>query len=431
MMPNSLQGKTYRGPSVQHGGTSFEDSGLPESYRSAWDSYPEFNYKKGILDSLGGFVGARTGYDKAYEQWLHERQAYQSQLINQYREEQYNSPEASSARERIAGLNPDISGTTSGTNEASEGTEVPSDFSSRSGDELSEIASTAMSTVSTVFGLMNSIENFKGAKLGNLAKDAELSKMIFEYGRSRATQMFNFRKHSGEHVGRTKDGSLAWLDDETGELKSLINFDDVPWEDYPLATEYSAFRNSLGRKFRSDFDSGVASYFTGLPSMVERLEQGNRAIEAGSKRIGYDTLGITQEQGIDVINDIMDANLRLTKLQQDLSELELKYQKSFTENLDPEQAASSQNAQNSLLETDANAQVSAGVPQAEAGARASEAGNRKSIAEFEKRYNDILNELQNKAKFAPPLVKSVYVQSITDFINFKQSIFSGLGLFGK
>lgn len=430
-MPNSLQGKTYRGPSVQHGGTSFEDSGLPESYRSAWDSYPEFNYKKGFLDSLGGLVGARTGYDKAYEQWLHERQAYQSQLINQYREEQYNSPEASSARERAAGLNPDISGTTSGTNEASEGTEVPSDFSGRSGNELSEIASTAISTVSTVFGLMNSFESFKSAKLGNLAKDVDLSKSIFTYGREKASQIFNFSKHPGEHVAKGENGQFGWYSDETGELVSLLNFDDVDMSSLSYLDRFPGMRGKSGRKYHQDFKDGVIAALEGLPSMVERLEQGNRAIEAGSKRIGYDTLGITQEQGVEVINDIMDANLRLTKLQQELSEFQLKYQKSFTENLDPERAASAQNAQNTLLETDANAQVSAGVPQAEAGARVGEAGNRKSVAEFEKRYNDILNELQHKADSAPPLVKSVYVQSISDFIKFKQSIFSGLGFFSK
>lgn len=430
-MPNSLQGRSYRGPSVQHGGSSFEDSGLPESYRSAWESYPEFNYKSGWLDSLGSALGMRTGRDKAYEQWLHERQAYQSQLVNQYREEQYNSPEAASARERAAGLNPDISGQSSASNEASEGVEIPSDFTGRSGDEFSEITGSVMSTVSTVFGLMNAVENFKGSRLGNLAKDVDISKSIFTYGREKAAQIFNFNKHPGEHISKDPDGNFGWFSDETGELVSLLDFDDVDMSPLSYLERFPGFRGKSGRKYHQDFKDGVIAYLNGLPSMVERLEQGNRAIEAGSKRVGYDTLGITQQQGVDAINDIMDANLRITKLQQELSELQLKYQKSYTENLDPGQAAFAVNSGNKLAGENADALLDAGVPSAEAGARAGEAGNREVLAEFEKRYNSVINDLQQKADSAPPLVKAVYVQTISDFLKFKQSIFSGLGLFGK
>lgn len=74
------------------------------------DPYQQLPRDRTVWDKLVNWFGFRSGYDKAQEQYNLASAEYQAQLAQLSSEEQYNSPIEQARRQRLAGLNPDLTG---------------------------------------------------------------------------------------------------------------------------------------------------------------------------------------------------------------------------------------------------------------------------------------------------------------------------------
>lgn len=74
------------------------------------DPYQTLPRERTNWDKFLNFLGFRSGYDKAQEEYNLASAEYQAQLAQLSSEEQYNSPEEQARRMRQAGLNPDLTG---------------------------------------------------------------------------------------------------------------------------------------------------------------------------------------------------------------------------------------------------------------------------------------------------------------------------------
>lgn len=111
----------------------YDDSQMPENFSGTTDdwntivannpySYENFvnayGQKPTWLEDLASQFGIRSNYDKLYGEWRTKSAEYFADALNSARAEDYNSEESSLARQRSAGLNPDINGTISNGSQA-------------------------------------------------------------------------------------------------------------------------------------------------------------------------------------------------------------------------------------------------------------------------------------------------------------------------
>lgn len=87
---------------------------LGASYKKLVDPYMKYSYQQGLLDRVGNWLGFKTGEDN-YRMQMQDRArlAIAEQLDNQF-QNNYNSQASQAARQRDAGLNPDLAGEATG-----------------------------------------------------------------------------------------------------------------------------------------------------------------------------------------------------------------------------------------------------------------------------------------------------------------------------
>lgn len=87
---------------------------LNSKYRSQLDPYLSYSYKEGIWDKIGNAFGFNTAADKYRFQMQDRARQVLAGLQNDVFQNDYNSAQAQASRQRDAGLNPDLSGESSG-----------------------------------------------------------------------------------------------------------------------------------------------------------------------------------------------------------------------------------------------------------------------------------------------------------------------------
>lgn len=87
---------------------------LNSKYRSQLDPYLSYSYKEGIWDKIGNVFGFNTAADKYRFQMQDRARQVLAGLQNDVFQNDYNSAQEQASRQRDAGLNPDLSGESSG-----------------------------------------------------------------------------------------------------------------------------------------------------------------------------------------------------------------------------------------------------------------------------------------------------------------------------
>lgn len=154
---------------VNDGISSFEESGLPESYKDVFNANPynNYTYQPSLFDKIFSFLGLRTFGDQYREDMASRSREYISQLVNQFREEEYNDPSSQANRLRNAGINPNLSGDVS-SNTASEN--VESSDSPLSPDNGFNQYQDFVTGLFTIFGsLIGYSKDFNEIKAGKIA----------------------------------------------------------------------------------------------------------------------------------------------------------------------------------------------------------------------------------------------------------------------
>lgn len=155
-------------------GTRFENISNP---------YSSLPRQKTGWDKFLNWLGFRSGYDKAQEQYNLAGAEYNAQLEQLASEEAYNSPLQQAARMREAGLNPDLTGVSGEPASEFDNQQQSPDVSVGTDvnplDVVKSIGSAFMSTMSGTIALLNDVNLLKQAKIATDEKDLDFgSKMI-------------------------------------------------------------------------------------------------------------------------------------------------------------------------------------------------------------------------------------------------------------
>lgn len=168
---------------------SFDETGLPESYRQEWENnpYKNANYQLGLWDKIGNALGFRTAEDKTREEYDQYASEYESQLLQRYHDETYNSEVEQAKRMKEAGINPALNGTTPSQTTTPPITGMPAE----SFRDNSEQFNNALGSLGTVFGdflnIANGLQSLKLQDLDIVNKSIGNANSVFNFGKSYST----------------------------------------------------------------------------------------------------------------------------------------------------------------------------------------------------------------------------------------------------
>ena len=338
------------------GGTNLYDFSSGNPYVGQ-DPYASLSWWNNFTDSLG-FTNHRGS---AYSQWFNAARQWESERALQLEEREYYSEAEVAARQRLAGLNPDLTGLPSSDNAGTPPQNGYMPYDANRGplnfgtflQNLSGIVSSAFGIAQGVISISDSryqmdIDNF--LKVSDVAADREAGSIANEiltgFGNAFLTgnktdimNAINDYISSGRYhpkpdiIGlprpRTRS-SARWIDQQ---LDRMINS--------------ASFKESVYNKI-----SGAAKAKTD-------------ALESVSASNAYQALAEVENRTIaDVLSDFSSAQLKIQRQYQDFLRKNYKYLSSMYGSLDPEAAAGAVNAQNIY----SNEYLSALDPEARAGA---------------------------------------------------------------
>lgn len=389
--------------------TTFEESGLSEQYRDAWNANPYLNpqRKKTGWDSLVSMFGGRSGYDKYMEDARLKSDEYIAQLVNQHREETYNSSEAASARQRDAGINPNITGQSGGSNEASEGVELDSSsLTSQASDSLMDAVQNLVTSISGCTGLISAFQNMKSTALDNLQKSTSIADSLFSYGKKYAEDTFRFVNHKDDTLHyNEKEERFEWRNKDGKVVEYLAPGDADFIDNEDRYISQLGVRGPLSRGFKKNFSHGVNAGLNGIKSVVERLETEARGIDASVGLKGRQKLfgGTGQDKAV---NDVFDALFELYQAEVEADTQTAHAEKAkgkFTE--DMMNNADGRIAGESLNDTNLNT---------------------KSRNRYEETVRRVRQKLLDDAEDQPAFVKMIYAAGLDAINNFAGDPISGV-----
>lgn len=269
------------------------DFGLPSSYQEVLDSnpYSNYTYQNGFWDRLGDAFGFRTVQDSYREQMEQANRDYISQLSNQNREEDYNTPAHQASLQRAAGLNPDLTGV-SGDSSASENNELGNSPISPQGingmEAIQNIGGSIMSIVSSCIGISSGLEGLKGQRLANESSELDLVRNIFPVARDYLLSNYSDKELSD--AMQNNWNLVSPLDDvfKNGSLRSKFG--------YALTGSLHSFKN------KKDFLDTLAG-----------VESSRRSISSVRSQPYYTSSGIDYSEGLKELSKYM-YDLELNQL---------------------------------------------------------------------------------------------------------------------
>ncbi len=168
---------------------SFDETGLPESYRQEWENnpYKNANYQLGLWDKIGNALGFRTAEDKTREEYDQYASEYESQLLQRYHDEMYNSEVEQAKRMKEAGINPALNGTTSSQTSSAPLSHLPSE-SFRDNSEQFNSALGALGGAFTDFlSIANGLQGLELQDLDIIGKSLGIANNVFDFGKGYST----------------------------------------------------------------------------------------------------------------------------------------------------------------------------------------------------------------------------------------------------
>ena len=176
-------------------GSRFQDISNP---------YSELPRERTYWDKLLNFLGFRSGYDKAQEQYNLAGAEYNAQLEQLASEEAYNSPSAQAARMRAAGLNPDLLGVSGEPASEFDNQQQSPDISASTDinplDVIGDIGSGVLSAISGTVGIMSDFNMLKRARIAVDSDDLDF-----------ADRMLDFMKKSSSFMTDSSDDSFSGM----------------------------------------------------------------------------------------------------------------------------------------------------------------------------------------------------------------------------
>ena len=145
-----------------------------EAYKGLAEANPYANvsYKRSWWQSLLSNLGFRTNYDAYLEGMNLQAQEYENALLQKQYDEEYNSPIEQANRERLAGLNPNLTGNISSGESSPLGDDGNPPVPPQADDlqMITGFAGAVLQGVQGAVGLAGALTNLAGVKLDNNSK---------------------------------------------------------------------------------------------------------------------------------------------------------------------------------------------------------------------------------------------------------------------
>lgn len=229
-------------------------------------TYSGDQIKETGYDKFVHWLGFRSNYDKQMAQLEQNRKEALLQLKTTEAEQEYNSEAAKAARERAAGINPDLVGI-EGASEASEFNEpeAASDLSSlQTGDDV-------------IGGIASAI----GTSLSMLSGIQSLQKQGIEIANEEIASAVNGADNTAKLISSlfTKDEFKKYFETPSGDLVDVMNFSDDTLRSLGLRSKRA---RSQVQKYMSDLHSS----YRGQMSKYKSLDDFLSSQDAVANRLG-------------------------------------------------------------------------------------------------------------------------------------------------
>lgn len=167
--------------------SSVNRDSLNSEYQKLYDANPyrQQTYQLGLWDKICNILGWRSKEDQWREQLALDANSYDSQLLANQREEEYNSASNQAKQLREAGINPDLNGVETGQatefNEPLSPSQVPESLSgAQVFSTINSAVTTALSLTKGIFDIKSLGIDLENKELGILPNVFSNVKSIFE-----------------------------------------------------------------------------------------------------------------------------------------------------------------------------------------------------------------------------------------------------------
>lgn len=284
-----------------------------------------FTREQTFWDRVANAFGMRSGYDAALDEWLKAGTEYDAQINQIKGEDEYNSAEAQAARERAAGINPDLVGLQGepaaefAQEQTTPNVNAVNEQANQVGNLVQGIVQATMQAIGMTGDIAKTIgviENIRKTKLDNAKQLEELVEPFLE-------------NYTPERQGK--------YDDENTLIGELTGFADLFAENHRLNKRQKAqFTNAVLAAYGSK--KGMI-YDRDTKTLRQRQEYG---IARGSR---YTTTSNEVDQILKTVGTLTNK-IDSTYLHTiEANNAQAKYEKDYYSNLDGVKQAESENTQ--------------------------------------------------------------------------------------
>lgn len=354
-MPNPKTLTDFNGNEIPYGSLGAELGSAPSGYGADYDQmfaanpYRNQTYKKSFWQSVAEGLGFRTGYDTWRENAMTNAAEWDADVFALMNQNKYDTPEAMAARERAAGINPDLLG----IGDVAQSAQMRNDANGMNPTEsdvpmvtslISSVSSGVMNIIPNVMSFITSITSLKGQRIRNdkeelsFANDAiEAADKFFLEGVTEQDYREAFEKNDWTNIldaASTDAKTLAstYLSNKRAQRRFNLAYGmhsrslAAMMSKYKTYDEFEAARKSLLTKRSSTFFSDDDDTMMGLIQSI------NGPLERYQKRM----------------NEILEtrANMRNPATEQTLENKQISNQLVYENTINPVTQAQAENAAN-------------------------------------------------------------------------------------
>ena len=338
------------------GGTNLYDFSSGNPYVGQ-DPYASLSWWNKFTD----FLGFTNHAGSAYSQWFNAARQWESERALQLEEREYYSEREVAARQRLAGLNPDLTGLPSSDNAGTPPQNSYTPYDANRGplnfgtflQNLSGIVSSAFGIAQGVISISDSryqmdIDNF--LKMSDVAADRQAGSI--------ANEILNGLGNA--YLSGNKSDIMSSINDYISSGRIHLSADNVGLPRPRTRSSARWIEEQLDRMINS------ASFKESVYNKIAAASDAKKnALESVSASNAYEALAAEENRTIaDVLSDFSVAQLKIQREYQNFLRKNYKYQADMYGSLDPSVAAGAFNAQNFY----SNEYLSALDPEARAGA---------------------------------------------------------------
>lgn len=276
------------------------DLGKYSQVQNPWRAQLENNsYQQSFWDKLGNWIGFNTKEDSYRLELERLAKEWDSNVQLQNVTDDYNSESSQAARQRAAGINPDLNGVDSGSASSS----VPSapDSSGLAPIEqmtsfqevepvISTVSGIVRSALGNVSGLLGMFQDLRSRSLSNDASLLNNITSAYDFGFSSAEKNHKFEDVLKQIEGKTDlsqydlvDGS--YVHKKTGELLIPDSVVEGAFDDY--VDRFGMRNNRQMKRYYKSFRNGFMDFLNGQVGQLKARQTGNElttAKETGAKQ---------------------------------------------------------------------------------------------------------------------------------------------------